>query len=145
MGGGKELIQQQLTELGPIKPSEIRLIVISIALLFFWSTEEKLHPFDTTTVTVIAVAILLSPKIGVLDWKTVEKLIPWGTVIVFAVGIALGTILLDTNGAQWLSNKVFGAMGLEHMPLLATIALLSLFNMIIHLGFVSVTSWIGML
>ncbi|HJF32047.1 MAG TPA: anion permease, partial [Sporosarcina psychrophila] len=99
-----------------------------------------LHPFDTTTVTLVAIAILLSPKIGVFDWKTVEKLIPWGTIIVFAVGIALGTVLLDTGGAQWLSNRVFGAMGLENMPLLATIALLSLFNILIHLGFASATS-----
>ncbi|MBE1555781.1 DASS family sodium-coupled anion symporter [Sporosarcina limicola] len=138
--GGKELIQKQLKELGPLKSSEIRLIVISLALLFLWSTEEKLHPFDTTTVTLVAIAILLTPRIGVFDWKTVEKLIPWGTIIVFAVGIALGTILLDTQGAQWLSDKTFGAMGLENMPLLATIALLSAFNIIIHLGFASATS-----
>lgn len=138
--GGKELIQGQLKELGPIKAREIRLIVVSLLLLLFWSTEEKLHPLDTTTVTIIAIAILLAPKIGVFDWKTVEKLIPWGTIIVFAVGIALGTLLLDTDGAQWLSDKVFGAMGLDSMPLLATIALLSLFNILIHLGFASATS-----
>ncbi len=138
--GGKELIEGQLKELGPMKSSEIRLIVVSLLLLLLWSTEEKLHQLDTTTVTLIAIAILLSPKIGVFDWKTVEKLIPWGTIIVFAVGIALGTILLSTQGAQWLSNKVFGAMGLENMPILATIALISLFNIIIHLGFASATS-----
>ena len=138
--GGKELIQGQLKELGPMKAREIRLIVVSLLLLLFWSTEEKLHPLDTTTVTIVAIAILLAPKIGVFDWKTVEKLIPWGTIIVFAVGIALGTLLLDTDGAQWLSDKVFGAMGLDSMPLLATIALLSLFNILIHLGFASATS-----
>ncbi|WP_339252118.1 DASS family sodium-coupled anion symporter [Sporosarcina sp. FSL W8-0480] len=138
--GGKELIESQLKELGPIKSSEIRLIIVSLALLFLWATEEKLHPLDTTTVTIIAIGVLLSPKIGVFDWKTVERLIPWGTIIVFAVGITLGTILLDTNGAQWLSNKVFGAMGLENMPLIATIALLSAFNILIHLGFASATS-----
>lgn len=138
--GGKELIEAQLKELGPMKSSELRLISVSVALLFLWATEEKLHPLDTTTVTLVAIAILLSPKIGVFDWRTVERLIPWGTIIVFAVGIALGTILLDTTGAQWLSDKVFGAMGLENMPLLATIALLSLFNILIHLGFASATS-----
>ena len=138
--GGKELIQDQLKELGPMKSTEKRLIIVALTLLLFWSTEEILHPFDTTTVTLIAITILLAPKIGVFDWKTVEKLIPWGTIIVFAVGIALGTILLDTQGAQWLSNRVFGAMGLENMPILATIALLSLFNILIHLGFASATS-----
>ena len=138
--GGKELIQGQLKELGKIKASEIRLIVVAVALLFLWATEEKLHPFDTTTVTIVAIAILLTPKIGVFDWKTVQQMIPWGTIVVFAVGISMGTLLLDTTGAQWLSDKVFGAMGLDTMPLLATIALLSLFNILIHLGFASATS-----
>lgn len=138
--GSKEITKQQLKDLGPLKKEELRLIIVSVALLFFWATESKLHPFDTTTVTIIAIAILLSPKIGVFDWKSVEKLIPWGTIIVFAVGIALGTILLDTQGAQWLSDNVFGAMGLDGMPLLATIALISAFNILIHLGFASATS-----
>ncbi|AEP00774.1 DASS family sodium-coupled anion symporter [Weizmannia coagulans] len=137
---GKDLIENQLKELGHLKASEIRLIVISLLLLLFWTTEGKLHPFDTTTVTIIAIGILLAPKIGVFDWKSVEHLIPWGTVIVFAVGISLGTVLLDTHGAQWLSNKIFGSLGLETMPLIATIALVSLFNILIHLGFASATS-----
>ena len=138
--GGKELIEGQLKELGKVKASELRLIVVAVALLFLWATEEKLHPFDTTTVTIVAIAILLTPKIGVFDWKTVQQMIPWGTIVVFAVGISMGTLLLDTTGAQWLSDKVFGAMGLDTMPLLATIALLSLFNILIHLGFASATS-----
>lgn len=138
--GGKELIQDQLKELGKIKASELRLIIVAVSLLFLWATEEKLHPFDTTTVTIVAIAILLTPKIGVFDWKTVQQMIPWGTIVVFAVGISMGTLLLDTTGAQWLSDRVFGAMGLNNMPLLATIALLSLFNILIHLGFASATS-----
>lgn len=138
--GGMDVVKENLKSLGPIRPEEIRLIVISVLLLIFWSTESRLHPFDTTTITLVAVAILLTPKIGIFDWKTVEKLIPWGTIIVFAVGIALGLILLDTSGAQWLSDKVFGTLGLDSMPLLATVALLALFNILIHLGFASATS-----
>lgn len=138
--GGTDVIRKNLAELGPLRGEEKRLIVISLTLLVFWATEGKFHPFDSTTVTLIAVAILLMPKIGVFTWKQVEKLIPWGTLIVFAVGIALGTILLNTNAAQWLSDKVFGAMGLQDMPLVATIALLALFNILIHLGFASATS-----
>ncbi|MGM9948681.1 MAG: SLC13 family permease [Lysinibacillus sp.] len=138
--GGKEVIKKQLAELGPLKGTEIRLIIISVALLLLWATEGMLHPFDTTTVTIVAIAILLSPKVGVYTWAEVEKLIPWGTIIVFAVGISLGTILLNTEGAQWLSDAVFGSLGLDSMPILATIALLTAFNILIHLGFASATS-----
>lgn len=140
IAGGKDVIKQQLVDLGPLKGAEIRLIVTSILLLIFWSTESILHPFDTTTITIVAIAILLLPKIGVYTWKEVEPLIPWGTIIVFAVGIALGTILLNTKGAQWLSDAVFGSLGLDSMPILATIALVTAFNILIHLGFASATS-----
>ncbi len=138
--GGKEVIKEQLRELGPLKRKEITLIITSIVLLFLWATEKRLHPFDTTTVTIVAIAFLLLPKVGVFTWKEASSKIDWGTIIVFAVGISLGTVLLNTDGAMWLSNAVFGSLGLESMPIIATIALVSIFNIIIHLGFASATS-----
>lgn len=138
--GGTGVIKKDLQALGKLRPEEKRLIFISITLLLLWATEGRLHPFDTTTVTLVAVAILLTPRIGVFNWKTVEKMIPWGTIVVFAVGISLGVVLLQTSGAHWLSDRVFSALGLSDMPLLATIALLAAFNIIIHLGFASATS-----
>lgn len=47
---------------------------------------------------------------------------------------------IKTGAAQWLSDQTFGLMGLQHMPLIATIALITLFNILIHLGFASATS-----
>lgn len=117
-------------------------ILVSIILAFFVPSATAragaVVPIDTTTVTIIA--ILLAPKVGVYTWNEVEKLIPWGTVIVFAVGIALGILLLNTQGAQWLSDAVFGSLGLDSMPILATIVLVTAFNILIHLGFASATS-----
>ncbi|MBZ8174857.1 SLC13 family permease [Staphylococcus delphini] len=138
--GGTELVKQQLAELGPVKPTEWRLIIISLLLLVFWSTEKVLHPIDSSSITLIALAIMLTPKIGVMNWKEVESRIPWGTIIVFGVGISLGNVLLKTSAAQWLSDQTFGLMGLKGMPIVATIALISLFNILIHLGFASATS-----
>lgn len=138
--GGTELVKQQLGELGPVKPTEWRLIIISLLLLVSWSTEKVLHPIDSSSITLITLAIMLTPKIGVMNWKEVESRIPWGTIIVFGVGISLGNVLLKTTAAQWLSDQTFGLMGLKGMPIVATIALISLFNILIHLGFASATS-----
>lgn len=138
--GGKELIKHDLNELGPMSAREWRLIVISILLLIFWSTEKVVHPIDSASVTLIALGMMLMPKIGVITWKGVEKKIPWGTIIVFGVGISLGNVLLKTGAAQWLSDKTFGLMGLKGLPIIATIALITLFNILIHLGFASATS-----
>lgn len=138
--GGKEVIASKLAELGKLSSKELKLIIISVLLLFFWSTEGILHPFDSTTVTLIAVAIMLLPGVGIYTWKDVEKKIPWGTLIVFAIGISLGTVLLDTQGASWLSSVTLEALGLTSMPLIYIIMVLSLFNILIHLGFASATS-----
>ena len=138
--GGSDLVKQQLAELGPVTPKEWRLIAISVALLVLWSTEKVLHPIDSSSITLLALAIMLTPKIGIMSWKEAESKIPWGTIIVFGVGISLGNVLLQTTAAQWLSDKTFGLMGLEHLPLIATIALISIFNILIHLGFASATS-----
>lgn len=137
---GQAMVKQQLSELGKLKPAEIRLIIISLLLLFFWSTENIVHSIDTTTVTLLAVAIMLTPKIGVFTWKEAESTVPWGTIIVFAVGISLGSVLLSTGAATWLANGFFSLFGLEGMPVLGLIALLAAFNIIIHLSFASATS-----
>ena len=83
---------------------------------------------------------MLTPRIGVFSWKQAEKMVSWGTLIVFAIGISLGSFLLKTGAATWLSEQTFGLMGLDKLPILATIALVALFNILIHLGFASATS-----
>ncbi|AKK03094.1 SLC13 family permease [Corynebacterium epidermidicanis] len=140
IAGGKANVIQQLNELGPISGAEKRLIGISVALLAMWATEDLLHPLDSATVTIIAIALLLLPGIGVYNWKVLEPLVNWGTLIVFAIGISLGSVLLKTGAAEWLSKQIFGSLGLEDKPLVATIALVSVFTILIHLGFASATA-----
>ena len=82
ISGGRQLIDSELEKLGPIKPVEWRLITIATLLLIFWATEGILHPFDSSSITLIALAIMLAPKVGVFTWKEVEKTINWGTIIV---------------------------------------------------------------
>ena len=138
--GGRAVVEKELAELGPITGKEIRLVIVAVCLLFLWATEEVLHPSSSATVTIVAIGFLLLPRVGVFSWKTAEKLINWGTLIVFAVGISLGSLLLNTGAATWLSEKTFGALGVTDMPMLAMIALVGIFTILIHLGFASATS-----
>lgn len=140
IAGGRELVEKQLADIGPMTGAEKRLTAIAVALLLFWATEDLLHPISSATITIVAVGIMLTPRIGVMDWKYAQEHINWGTLVVFAAGISLGKFLLDTGAATWLSESTFGAIGLASMPILAAIALVSLFNILIHLGFASATS-----
>jgi sodium-dependent dicarboxylate transporter 2/3/5 len=138
--GGSEGIRKSLADLGPMKGSEIKLLVLSLTLIGFWATEGVLHKFDTSTTTITAVALMFMPGIGIMTWKEAQPKIPWGTVILFGVGISLGTALLQTKAATWLADIVVLQFGLKNATVLFILGVMSLFLVVIHLGFASATA-----
>ncbi|MBC7648243.1 MAG: DASS family sodium-coupled anion symporter [Vitreoscilla sp.] len=140
IAGGKAAIREQVDAMGAMTPKEWKLLAIVLTLLGFWATEKVLHNFDTASTTIAAIALMLVPRIGVMDWKQSQKGFPWGTVMLFAVGISIGTALLKTNAAGWLANVIVLNLGLQHASAFVILMLLSLFLIIIHLGFASATA-----
>lgn len=138
-GEAREKLRAQLDALGPITAAEKRLMAVAGLLLLLWSTEGTLHPLDTTTSTQLGIALLLMPRFGVMHWSQAEKLVPWGTVVLFAASISLGTLLARTGAAAWLAQVTLGQLGLEALPVVAVVGALSLFSIILHLGFASAT------
>lgn len=132
-------LAQEVASLGPVTPAEWRLMIVALLLLVLWSTEGWLHPLDTTTTTQLGIALLLMPRIGVMTWAQAEKQVPWGTVVLFAAGIALGLLLARTGAAAWLANATLGQLGLGAMPVVVVVGALSLFSVVLHLGFASAT------
>lgn len=140
IAGGRATIGQQLDAIGPMTRNEWKLMLVVLALLGCWSTEKVLHDFDTTSTTIAAIALMLLPRIGVMDWKQSQRGFPWGTVVLFAVGISVGTALLTTHAAGWLANLIVTHLGLQQASAFAILMLLSLFLIVIHLGFASATA-----
>lgn len=140
VAGGKEAIARAITELGPMGSGEKKLLIMSIILLFFWSTEKIIHPFDTSSTTIAAIAIMLLPGIGIMTWKEAQDKIAWGTLVLFGVGISLGSALLMTKAAAWMAKFIVIGFGLQTMPALSILAVLGAFLIIIHLGFASATA-----
>jgi anion transporter len=140
IAGGRATIRAQLDAIGPTTPKEWKLLATVLTLLGFWATEKQLHDFDTSSTTIAAIALMLLPRIGVMNWKESQRGFPWGTVVLFAVGISVGTALLKTNAAAWLANLIVQNLGLQHASAFAILMLLSLFLIVIHLGFASATA-----
>jgi anion transporter len=140
IAGGQATIREQLAAIGPMTVREWKLLLLVLALLGFWSTEKVLHNFDTSSTTIGAIALMLLPGIGVMDWKESQRGFPWGTVILFAIGISVGTAVLRTNAAAWLANLIVANLGLQQASAFAILMLLSLFLVVIHLGFASATA-----
>jgi len=58
----------------------------------------------------------------------------------FGIGISLGTALLQTKGATWLADIVVVQFGLKNATTLFILGVMSLFLIVIHLGFASATA-----
>ena len=138
--GGQATIRQQFDAIGKMTANEWKLLVVVLVLLGFWATEKTLHNFDTSSTTIAAIALLLLPRLGVMSWKDSQCGFPWGTVVLFAVGISIGTALLKTNAAGWLANLIVHNLGLQQASAFVIVMLLSLFLIVIHLGFASATA-----
>lgn len=139
MPGGKAALDEMIRDMGPFSLPEKKLLIVSVILLCFWVTEKKLHPFDTTTVTIAGIMVMMLPHIGVMTWKQAVPHINWGTIALFGVGISLGSALLKTNAAIWLARHFVALFGMETMTPLMIIAVMTLFLTVIHLGFASAT------
>ncbi|HBH38737.1 MAG TPA: hypothetical protein DDX06_10200 [Curvibacter sp.] len=140
IAGGQETIRIALHALGPMTGAEWRLLLLTLTLLAFWATEKVLHPFDTSSTTIAAIALMFTPGIGVMGWKQAQSKIPWGTIVLFGTGISLGTALLQTKAAAWLANIIVANLGLAGASAFVILALLSLFLIVVHLGFASATA-----
>ncbi len=140
MPGNVDSIKDSYKALGKMTVPEKKLLVTSILLLFAWSTQGVLHSFDTASCTIVALAYLLFPVVGVLKWKNIQENLSWGTLILFGVGISLGNALLDTGAASWLANEIADIFNIGALSIFGMIAILSLFLILIHLGFASATA-----
>ncbi len=138
--GGQAMIEKEYAALGPMHGSEKKLMILSVILLFFWVTEKKLHPFDTSSTTIVAITLMMLPGIGIMTWKEAQQRISWGTLMLFGVGISLGSAILSTGAGSWIAHEIVGAFGLYNQTAVFILGVLALFLIVIHLGFASATA-----
>lgn len=117
--GGTRVLRQNLNQLGPVTKEELKLAAIMLLTTFLWSTEQKLHSLDSSTVAVLAVMALFAPGINISTWDRLVGKINWGTLMLFGSAISLGQWLLKSGAADWVALQTIDALNLKSFPLLA--------------------------
>jgi solute carrier family 13 (sodium-dependent dicarboxylate transporter), member 2/3/5 len=130
-------IARDRQHLGVMRGPERRLAMLSAVLLAAWITEGWLHPVDSATAMLVALGVMLLPRVGVLAWDEAERLVPWGTLLLFGVGVGLGSALVDTGAARWVADTTLSRLGVATLSPLAMIAVLGVVNLAVHQGFAS--------
>lgn len=133
--GGKELIRQELVKLGALNAKERNLLLIMCCTIFLWATGKALHPLDSSTVALLAVAAMFMPGIGVTTWKEMNTTVNWGTLMLFGAAISLGQALLSSGAAAWVAQNTLMRLGIGAWHPLMIIGVAGLFFGIFALAF----------
>ncbi|WRS30137.1 DASS family sodium-coupled anion symporter [Actinomycetaceae bacterium MB13-C1-2] len=108
--GGKETIDKELAELGPMSRGEKLAGIVFIAAAFSWLLVPTLFPKSGITDELIAMIVSLAvfaipvyPKRGVmlLDWNTAKD-IPWNILMLFGGGLALSSAFTKNGLSAWI-------------------------------------------
>ena len=102
---------------GPLTPIEIRagIIVLITALLWFTDFAHGLHPVMPA---MIALVLILLPRIGILSWQEFERDLGWSNFFVIATSLSIAYVLVSTGAAAWFSEIIVSnATVLEDRPL----------------------------
>ncbi|MEX3515576.1 MULTISPECIES: SLC13 family permease [unclassified Corynebacterium] len=129
--GGKELIDQEIKDMGPWTAPQIRVAIIFalaaiswvfVPLLIDWQGWEV--GYDDAIVGIIAGLLLFllpaDSKNGVrlLDWKTANEL-PWDVLLLFGGGLSLSAMFTKSGLSLWVGEM---AKGLQVLPLFLLVA-----------------------
>lgn len=143
------LLCKAMAECGPWTRQEKSITVILALVIPLWATSKVLHPVDTATIAMLAVAIIFTP--GVMErgvspaWKALSEKVAWGTLMLFGAVLSLGQALLDSGAASWLARASLVRMGLAEWPVLAVILVGGLIFALFGLAFSARSAAIGAL
>ncbi|OLT43757.1 anion transporter [Saccharomonospora sp. CUA-673] len=134
--GGKELIREQLDEMGPMSRGEKNALGVFIGAALAWIVlpllaDEQImggaaitwleYASDSVVAMTVAVVLFILPVrrgVRTMDWDTAKQL-PWGILLLFGGGLALSKQFEDTGFAAWLGDQV---TNLEVLPTLLFVA-----------------------
>ncbi|MFA9431453.1 DASS family sodium-coupled anion symporter [Egicoccus sp. AB-alg2] len=131
--GGRELIQSELDELGPISPGEKRVAVVFAATALAWILNSLLGDvwadtflanLDDAMIGIAAAIILFLIPVDrehgtfVLDWTAAREL-PWGVLLLFGGGLSLAAAVSENGVDEFVGQQL---QALSNVPVWVLIA-----------------------
>jgi sodium-dependent dicarboxylate transporter 2/3/5 len=117
--GARELLEEELAELGPVSKGEKRTLWVFLLAAVCWIFQAQINqllPFlklsDTAVALAAAVLLFVVPvdwpqNKFLLEWKDTEKL-PWGILLLFGGGLSLADSLAETGIIGLIGNQFAG-------------------------------------
>jgi sodium-dependent dicarboxylate transporter 2/3/5 len=143
--GGKELIDREIADLGPMSQGEKTVLGVFVAAAFLWIVPGVLAGIGDLGERYTWLTILDDPVIAIgagvllfllpgdkrgnmtLVWKDAEEGLPWGVLLLFGGGLALAAAVGSTGLDAWFGDQVTGLGALPIVALIAAVSLIVLF------------------
>ena len=117
-------------------------IVLITALLWFTDFAHGLHP---AVPALIAMTLILTPRVGILDWQTFERNLGWTNFFVIATSLSLAHTLVTTGAAAWISEALVGGTTLVQDRPLLVLAILCVFAAFIRLLMPNIAGYLALI
>src|SRR5690606_3945018 len=132
----RELLQKQLTDLGPMSRGEklvgVVFLLTAAAWIFQPLLSSSLIPWLNDTIIAIASAIIMflipvnREKGNLMDWETASKM-PWGVLLLFGGGLSLAAVITSSGLAAWIAESLSVIGTLPTLAIVLVIAAVIIF------------------
>ncbi|MHB1416325.1 MAG: SLC13 family permease [Chloroflexota bacterium] len=92
---------------GGLTNAEWRVAVVAIGTSLLWIMDWFTH-WSPAIPALLALFVLLLPRVGVMTWQDFVRFAPWSTCFVLAAAVSLAGALMSTGAAQWVAAGLFG-------------------------------------
>lgn len=112
----RNLIKAKLAALGPLTGEEKRLLAILTLAIGLWASGGTVHQINNSAVSIMVVAAIMMPGVGVGSWKSLSLHVDWGILMLYGTSVSLGQWLLKSEAAGWMADNTLAAMGVQNLP-----------------------------
>ncbi|MBQ09227.1 MAG: anion transporter [Gammaproteobacteria bacterium] len=113
----QDIIVNMRSELGKIKTSEMRVLIIFLLTATLWITRGMINDIpgleglsDPGIAMLCGLMLFLTPSKStnqnLLEWKDAQEGVPWGVLLLFGGGLSLAAAAQSTGLAAWIGNMM---------------------------------------
>lgn len=127
LAGVRQLVQQEVRDLGPMRWPEWAVLAVFLLAVFAWVFSKQLGVGDATVAITASLVLFILPWDGrwskqLITWEDASRL-PWGVLVMFGGGLSLAAAISRNGLDKAIADA---AQGLHGAPFLLVLFVLAL-------------------
>lgn len=102
--------------------AEWRVALVAATTSLLWMLDQLTH-WPPAIPALLALVVLLVPKLGVMRWGEFAARAPWAICVVIAGAVSLAQALTSTGAASWVAGWLFGWLAIPGGPAASAVSI----------------------